>query len=49
MARARRPRFTLRTYVRLQDEGVGDAAFMDVAVGAVSEPRKSEGVNALNR
>ncbi len=25
--------FTLRTYVHLMDEGVGDAAFMDRAVG----------------
>ena len=27
------PSFTLRTYVHLMDEGVGDAAFMDRAVG----------------
>jgi integrase len=27
------PGFTLRTYVHLMDEGVGDAAFMDQAVG----------------
>ncbi len=27
------PSFTLRTYVHLMDEGIGDAAFLDVAVG----------------
>jgi hypothetical protein len=26
------PAFTLRTYVHLMDEGIGDAAFMDGAV-----------------
>ena len=29
MARPRRPAFTLRTYVHLMDEGIGDAAFLD--------------------
>lgn len=28
------PSFTLRTYVHLMDEGIGDAEFMDHAVGA---------------
>jgi hypothetical protein len=28
------PEFTLRTYVHLMDEGIGDAAFMDEVVGA---------------
>ena len=27
------PAFTLRTYVHLMDDGVGDATFMDDAVG----------------
>jgi integrase len=27
------PGFTLRTYIHLLDEGVGDAAFLDIAVG----------------
>ena len=27
------PAFTLRTYVHLMDEGVGDAAFLDALVG----------------
>jgi integrase len=27
------PSFTLETYVHLMDEGIGDAAFMDQAVG----------------
>ena len=29
------PGFTLRTYVHLLDEGVGDAGFMDEEVGAM--------------
>lgn len=33
------PGFTLRTYVHLQDEGVGDAAFMDEAVAVASGAR----------
>ena len=36
VAWSRRPRFTLRTYVHLMDEGMGDAAFMDAAVRELS-------------
>jgi integrase len=32
------PAFTLRTYVHLMDEGIGDAEFMDEAVGASVPP-----------
>jgi integrase len=34
------PGFTLRTYVHLLDEGIGDAAFMDdmTTVGATAVP-----------
>ncbi len=32
------PAFTLRTYVHLLDEGLGDAAFMDVAVAIGTAP-----------
>jgi integrase len=32
------PSFTLRTYVHLMDEGVGDAEFMDQAVGRTAPP-----------
>jgi integrase len=32
------PGFTLKTYVHLMDDGVGDAAFMDAAVAAEREP-----------
>jgi integrase len=55
------PGFTLRTYVHLMDEGVGDATFMDavirprarpalaVAVRAVQERRNSAPVDQSNR
>lgn len=36
------PGFTLRTYIHLQDEGVGDAAFLDAAV-VVAEPGAAPG------
>jgi Phage integrase family len=39
------PSFTLRTYVHLMDEGVGDAAFMDNQVGnirATGQPQTAE-------
>jgi integrase len=32
------PAFTLRTYVHLMDEGIGDAEFMDSAVGGSAPP-----------
>jgi integrase len=32
------PSFTLRTYVHLMDEGIGDAEFMDQAVGGSPPP-----------
>jgi integrase len=35
------PSFTLRTYVHLMDEGVGDAAFMDDILAAVPAGRPS--------
>jgi integrase len=39
------PAFTLRTYVHLLDEGVGDAAFLDGEVGngwAIQHPAEAE-------
>jgi Phage integrase family len=32
------PAFTLRTYVHLMDEGLGDAAFLDALVGNPGQP-----------
>jgi integrase len=32
------PSFTLRTYVHLMDEGIGDAEFMDQAVAGSAPP-----------
>lgn len=32
------PAFTLRTYVHLMDEGVGDAEFLDEAAGGSAPP-----------
>ncbi|MEK6278521.1 MAG: hypothetical protein AABM29_10975 [Actinomycetota bacterium] len=39
------PGFTLRTYVHLLDEGVGDAAFMDAVVG--TGERRNAGVDQV--
>lgn len=36
------PGFTLRTYVHLMDEGVGDADFLDLAVAAATLPEQVE-------
>jgi site-specific recombinase XerD len=32
------PSFTLSTYVHLMDEGIGDAEFMDQAIGGSAPP-----------
>jgi integrase len=34
------PSFTLRRYVHLMDEGIGDAEFLDEAVGASAQARR---------
>ena len=34
------PSFTLKTYVHLMDEGIGDAAFLDGAVAVVGSERQ---------
>jgi integrase len=41
------PAFTLRTYVHLMDEGIGDAAFLDAAVSPLGSERTHVLGNAL--
>jgi len=40
------PAFTLRTYLHLMDEGIGDAEFMDHAVGGSAPPASHFGIPA---
>jgi hypothetical protein len=43
------PAFTLRTYVHLMDEGIGDANFLGDAVLASASPLLSDGAVGADR